>query len=133
MLEIAGYGGKTYSTGDVLPIIITYSAPVLVFGSLPVFVLITGNGEREIPYVEGSGSTALRFEYQIKLGDDTSSVSYKYHSTKTLCVSSGCLTEFEDENVNGIFQFSTNSTMKAILKVPLGGRFILQVDYFKCT
>jgi len=117
----SGYEGRTYSTGDILPIIITFSAPVTIFGGPPVFVLITGNGEREIPYVEGNNSTALKFEYQVKLGDDTSSVSYKYHSTDTLCVSSGCLIDFDDDNANGMYQFSTNSTMEALLKVPLVG------------
>ena len=119
----SGFQGKTYHTGDNVKIAVTFSAPVIFIGGPPVLVILVGNSrERNITCVAGNGTSTLIFDYQVQLGDTTNILSYKYDEHRALCLSSKCLFECEENQCSDkIVQLSSNSSLRAILRMPLIG------------
>lgn len=67
-------GAYTVFDPDI-PIQITFSSGVIVTGT-PKLILDTGNGEQEISYATGSGSSTLTFTYVIANGAETTDLDY---------------------------------------------------------
>ncbi|CAM9188184.1 unnamed protein product, partial [Discosporangium mesarthrocarpum] len=66
----------TYSVGAVIDVVVTFSAPVVIYGTFPVAVIAldadgTG-GRRNATYMRGNGTTALVFLYEVMDGDGSS-------------------------------------------------------------
>ena len=59
----------TYTTGDMIIVDVMFSNLVYVTGELPVLELSIGSMLRDAFFVEGSGSTTLRFQYVVEAGD----------------------------------------------------------------
>ncbi len=61
----------TYGTGQVIDIEVTFSAPVTVdtAGGTPYITLATGSNPEQAPYVSGSGTNILTFDYTVVHGD----------------------------------------------------------------
>ncbi len=65
----------TYVTGNVIPILVTFSNTVDVIGS-PTLLLETGTTDRTAAYISGSGSNTLTFNYTVQAGDVSSDLDY---------------------------------------------------------
>ena len=72
-----------YGVGTVVPITITYSSPVYVFGT-PQLALNSGG---TAAYASGSGTTTLTFNYTVGAGQSASDLDYS--STSALTLNSG--------------------------------------------
>jgi len=73
----------TYKTGDVVSIQVNFSEPVLVFG-IPQLTLETGETDRVVNYVTGSGTPSLTFDYIVQSGDASSDLDYSNSFALTL-------------------------------------------------
>ena len=126
----AGFEGKTYFTGDIVLITVSFSAPILVIGGPPVITILTGNGnERQIPFIYGNQTSTLVFEYKVQLGDFSNYLAYKYDTDIAFCSSETCNATNETSQ---ILQLSSNSSLEALLTLPLGGgRVLLIFNYSK--
>ena len=56
--------GDTYGAGETIQVTVTFTEPVTV-RAIPRFTLAFGRATRNAPYVSGSGTTALVFEYVV--------------------------------------------------------------------
>jgi hypothetical protein len=65
----------TYSTGTVIPIVVTFSEPVNVTGT-PVLGVWVAGANRWINYTSGSGTDKLTFEYTVAANDYTDKLDY---------------------------------------------------------
>lgn len=72
--------GREFIKGDLLTILMQFSAPVVVNESLPPLLgLKIDRKKRWATYSSGSGSSTLKFGYQVSIGDDLSSpLDFKY-------------------------------------------------------
>ena len=70
---------QTYSpagTPDKIEIDVNFDETVYVTGK-PVFALVVGTRQRQMSYIDGSGSATLGFEYEVQVGDvDEDGVGY---------------------------------------------------------
>jgi hypothetical protein len=64
-----------YYSGVQLTIVVTFSSPVLVTGQ-PQLTLETGTSDAVIPYVSGSGTSALSFRYVVGAADVNPDLDY---------------------------------------------------------
>ncbi|KAL9183325.1 hypothetical protein ACHAXT_005112 [Thalassiosira profunda] len=70
--------GNTFARGDTLTIEMQFSAPVVVNESSPPLLgLFVGANERWATYTSGSGSSTLRFSYEVLVGDASTDVRYR--------------------------------------------------------
>jgi len=138
----AGYGGKTYFVGDSVLVNVHFSSPVFVLGGTPALFLVVREGvDRPVFYMQGNGTTSLTFRYEVKLGDTSEALSYKYDSYQSLCVSKSCPVDIWNENRSEkIVQASSDPYLNALLVVPLTGgksliRFwrVFQCSYFRVS
>ncbi|KAL7554992.1 hypothetical protein ACHAWF_018570 [Thalassiosira exigua] len=75
--------GSTFERGDVLSILVQFTAPVVVNeSSPPTLGLLVGGNERWATYSSGSGSSTLRFVYEVLLGDSSTPLEFFY---TTIC------------------------------------------------
>lgn len=65
----------TYTTGDVIPVTVTFSEAVNVSGT-PQLTLETGSTDRVIDYVSGNGTHTLTFNYTVQSGDTSADLDY---------------------------------------------------------
>ena len=72
--------GKEMIQGDLLTILMQFSAPIVVNESLPPLLgLLIDGKKRWATYSSGSGSSILKFSYLVSIGDDLSSpLNFKY-------------------------------------------------------
>jgi len=72
--------GRELIQGDLLTILMQFSAPVVVKESLsPLLGLLIDKKKRWATYLSGSGSSSLKFSYQVSIGDDLQSpLDFKY-------------------------------------------------------
>ena len=62
--------GRELIKGDVLTIVVSLSAPVVVKDSSPPLLgLLLGERKRWATYASGSGSSILKFDYQVSMND----------------------------------------------------------------
>ena len=80
----------TYTTGQQIPITVTFSSPVTVAGT-PTLALNTGATNAVATYSSGSGSAALVFIYTV--GVDDMSPKLEYLSSSALSVGAGSITD----------------------------------------
>ncbi len=59
--------GNTYKAGSVIPILVTFSAPVSVTGTPSI--ALNASAHAAAPYASGSGSATLTFDYTVGPGD----------------------------------------------------------------
>jgi len=78
----------SYGIGDTIPITVKFSEAVNVTGT-PQLTLETGNTDRTVDYVSGSGSDTLTFNYTVQSGDTSTDLAYK--STAALSLNSGTI------------------------------------------
>lgn len=78
----------TYAGGAVISLTVEFSEAVLVTGS-PTLRLETGATDRLATYVSGSGGTALRFDYAVQAGDNSTDLDYA--STSALQLAGGSI------------------------------------------
>jgi hypothetical protein len=76
----------TYKAGQVVPIQVTFSEPVIytVGTGVGQLQLETGATDEYAPYVSGSGAATLTFNYTVASGDTTSDLEYLSTSALTL-------------------------------------------------
>lgn len=127
----AGYVRKHYVTGDIIVINVNFSAPITLVGRPPVLNIFIDGNIREAPYMDGDGSTQLKFKYIVSVGDSCSNCAfaYKYNDQKTLCLSSNCVKEDQ------IFRLSSKPILLADTSVYVdnGMLTILQMLQFPST
>ncbi len=78
----------TYKIGDTITVTITFDTTVDVTGT-PKLQLETGDSDRTLSYVSGSGTTTLTFSYTVQAGD--SSADLDYASTSALTLNGGTI------------------------------------------
>ena len=78
----------TYKAGDVISIQVNFGESVTVVGT-PQLTLETGNTDRTINYVSGSGTSTLTFNYTVQVGDSTADLDYI--STSALGLNGGTI------------------------------------------
>ena len=78
----------TYTTGDVIPVTVTFSQVVNVTGT-PQLTLETGTTDRVVNYSSGSGTTSLIFNYTVQAGD--TSADLDYFATNSLVLNGGTI------------------------------------------
>ena len=66
----------TYGIGDVIVILIQFSARVQIDGANPTLELETGDNDRTAVYVSGDATNTLLFHYTIVSGDTSSDLDY---------------------------------------------------------
>jgi hypothetical protein len=88
----------TYSTGTVVPIVVTFGEVVTVTGGTPTLSLNTTPGE-VATYVSGSGTNALTFDYTVVAGDATSGL-LDYASTSALSLNGATIQDATGNNAN---------------------------------
>lgn len=71
----------SYTAGEVIPITVTFSEPVLVAGT-PQLKLETGRNDRIATYLSGSGTSTLTFRYVVQ--PDDISPDLDHHGTDAL-------------------------------------------------
>ena len=73
--------GNVFGRGDMLTILIEFSAPVVVNEvSPPILGLLVGANERWATYSSGSGSQTLTFSYEVVVGDSSTPLEFHYRS-----------------------------------------------------
>jgi hypothetical protein len=77
-----------YTTGEVIPITVTFSEPVYVTGT-PQLTLETGATDRVVNYSSGWGTATLTFNYTVQAGD--SSPDLDYVATTSLALNGGTI------------------------------------------
>ena len=65
----------SYKAGTTISIQVTFSGAVTVTGT-PQLTLETGNPDRTIDYLSGSGTSTLTFSYTVQAGDTSSDLDY---------------------------------------------------------
>ena len=65
----------SYKAGSTISIQVTFSGAVTVTGT-PQLTLETGNPDRTIDYVSGSGTNTLTFSYTVQAGDTSADLDY---------------------------------------------------------
>ncbi|HNR34276.1 MAG TPA: hypothetical protein PKO36_03790, partial [Candidatus Hydrogenedentes bacterium] len=75
-----------YTTGQIVPITVTFSEPVTYTAGTGVaqLQLETGATDRQAPYADGSGTTVLTFNYTVQAGDASSDLEYLSTDALTL-------------------------------------------------
>jgi hypothetical protein len=58
-----------YKLGDVIPMAITFSEPVVFSGGSPILKLKLDSGEKLLTYISGNYSSAYNFRYTVESGD----------------------------------------------------------------
>ena len=58
-----------YKLGDVIPLAITFSEPVVFSGGSPILKLKLDSGEKLLTYLSGNYSSAYNFRYTVESGD----------------------------------------------------------------
>jgi hypothetical protein len=86
----------TYGYGQVVPITVTFTAPVVVTGT-PLLVLNAG-GSAAASYTGGTGTTVMSFTYTVGLGDLASPLDYA--STGALSLNGGTIKDAANTNVS---------------------------------
>ncbi len=86
-----------YGTGEVLPISVTFTAPVIV-GGTPQLALNALPGGVTAFYASGSGSSTLVFDYTIAAGQSSSHLDYA--STTALTLHGGTIRDTGGNNAN---------------------------------
>ncbi len=80
----------SYTTGVLIPIIVTFNEIVNVTGT-PKITLETGVTDRIVNYASGTGTTALTFNYTVQAGDTSSDLDYV--DTASLALSGGTIND----------------------------------------
>jgi len=78
----------TYTTGDIIPVTVTFSEAVIVTGT-PQLTLETGTTDRVVNYSSGSGTANLIFNYTVLAGD--ASADLDYAATTSLAYNGGTI------------------------------------------
>lgn len=86
----------TYGPGTVIPITVTFSASVTVTGA-PTLQLETGATDHSVPYVSGSGTSTLTFNYTVVSGDNSADLDYL--STSALALNGGTIKDISSTDV----------------------------------
>lgn len=86
-----------YNLGTVIPITLTFSENVTVFGT-PQLILETGTTDRVVNYVSGSGTNSLLFNYTVQSGDYSADLDYL--SSGALDLSIATIQDFTGNNAN---------------------------------
>jgi len=73
----------TYGPGAVIPIVVTFTKPVIVEGT-PQLAINTGAGETILDYAEGSGTNLLVFPYTVAPGDFSTDLDFASKTALTL-------------------------------------------------
>ena len=84
-------GSGTFGVGAVIPIQVTFGAPVTVTGT-PTLRLATGGAGFPVNYSSGSGTAILTFNYTVQPGH--SSADLDYLSTSSLVLNGGTINSF---------------------------------------
>ena len=81
----------SYRAGQVVPVTVTFSEPVLVTGT-PQLILATGTtSTTAVEYTSGSGGSTLTFEYTIAPGHTSADLDYR--ATDSLVLNGGAITD----------------------------------------
>jgi Ca2+-binding RTX toxin-like protein len=104
----ASTANGAYKIGDVISIVVTFTASVTVdtTGGTPHLLLETGSVDRLATYVSGSGTTDLVFSYTVQAGDASSDLDY--FSSSALSLQSGTIRDFS--NVDATLTLATPGT-----------------------
>ena len=78
----------TYGIGQVIPVTVTFSTPVVVTGT-PRITLETGATDALVNYLSGTGSSTLVFNYTVATGQN--SLDLDYVSTTALALNGGTI------------------------------------------
>ena len=78
----------SYSTGEVIPITVTFNKVVNVTG-IPQITLETGSSDAVVNYSSGTGSNTLTFNYTVAAGHTSSDLDYV--ATSSLALNSGTI------------------------------------------
>jgi hypothetical protein len=78
-----------YKVLDVISIQVNFNEPVTVTGTQPLLALETGNYDRVVNYVSGSGTSVLTFSYMVFAGAELSA-DLDYLGTSALMPNGGC-------------------------------------------
>jgi autotransporter-associated beta strand protein len=78
----------TYTTGDVIPVTVTFSQVVNVTGT-PQLTLETGTTDRVVNYSSGTGTATLTFNYTVQAGDTSADLDYV--GTTSLALNGGTI------------------------------------------
>ncbi|CAK4204888.1 unnamed protein product [Aphanomyces euteiches] len=70
------FADGTYDIGTVIPIQVLFSAPVVVTGAPLLILNVNSDGTRGAPYLSGSGSATLVFQYTVEMSDSASPLNY---------------------------------------------------------
>ncbi|RZP29913.1 T9SS type A sorting domain-containing protein [bacterium] len=112
----------TYIFGDTIYISIDFSEQVNITGS-PQLILETGSNDVSIPYLSGTGSTALVFRYIIESGH--SSLDLGYQTDSSLVLNGGSINDFAGNRsllnlpeIGSIFSISGSSDIYVDGDVP---------------
>lgn len=109
----------TYGSGNVIDIIVMFSAPVITDGQA-VLQMLTGADDRPVPYFSGNGTANLTFQYVVKAGDNVSFLDYRNQGSLRLKSDGRWIT---DGGIDGyIKRHSTNPSINANLTLPIPGR-----------
>ncbi len=84
-----------YKIGQYIPIQISFSKNVIVTGT-PQLTLETGDTDRNINYVSGTGGSTLIFSYTVQAGDNSSDLDYA--STSALTLNNGTIKDSAGNN-----------------------------------
>ena len=86
-----------YTTGSVIPIVITFSENITVSGT-PQIILETGTTDAVVNYSSGSTTSSLTFNYTVSSGEITSRLNYR--STNSLSLNGGTIQDSAGNNAN---------------------------------
>ncbi|MCH8070179.1 MAG: hypothetical protein IID16_13075, partial [Candidatus Marinimicrobia bacterium] len=78
----------SYTTGEVIPITITFTEEITVTGT-PQLILETGTNDASVDYSSGLGTTLLTFNYTVAAGHISSDLDYG--STSALALNGGTI------------------------------------------
>ncbi|GMH95725.1 hypothetical protein TrST_g6431 [Triparma strigata] len=111
-----GFDSTTYTRGQTIDIVVTFSHAVEVKWSSPVLVLDVGSLTREAVYVSGNNTNAFTMRYTVMTGDAATNLGYTY-SASAFCLNSGCpATGYATAK-----RVSTDPTVDVVLTTPVAG------------
>ncbi|CAN5205883.1 hypothetical protein BH20ACI2_BH20ACI2_20270 [soil metagenome] len=84
-------GSGAFGVGAVIPVTVTFGAPVTVTGT-PRLILATGGTGFPVNYTSGSGTAVLTFTYTVQAGH--ASADLDYTSTAALVLNGGTINSF---------------------------------------